>query len=151
MKRWQRSWSRLILFSFAFRALVPLGLMLQLPTVSAAGEGNLGQLGFVICPIQNPSLDFSKLQSLPQEDSQQTHNHHVSHGSPDGDAFVVANDLTGSMCQLWSSSAELDKPFAAGFFTFERVNNTFLAYAVKTPGISKPYPARLTRAPPISL
>ena len=149
MPAWKRPLGRLILLSFAFRALVPLGLMLQLPVADAAGATT--QPAFVICPQQNPGLDFSQLIDANQPAGAHTHHSHHNHLQDQGDGSTITVDQSGSLCNLWSSSTDinlaLDVPSAdVRLVALQRFDSTDDATI-----FFSQYPTRLTRAPPTYL
>ena len=153
MPTWKRPLSRLILLSFALRALVPLGLMLQLPVAGATENGK--QLAFVICPQQNPGLDLTQLADSSQVAGAHAHHGHHNHVSDplsgDSNGATITVDQSGSLCNLWSSSAD------ANFVTVADISNTLARAAQRilptstVQFFSNQYPTRLTRAPPASL
>ena len=167
MRRRQRSLSRFILFSFMLRALVPLGLMLQLPAAFAHTEVTAEQaqshgqshdlsqaqahpegnaFGFVICPIQNPGIDLTVLV-----DRSQANGHHNHHKSSDNNENTISVDRGASLCNLWSSSTD-------SFLTATIFSNgvSDLDTQPQLPPATSDYqsnnfPRRLTRAPPQNL
>lgn len=156
MKSRQRLWSRLILVSFILRALVPMGLMLQLPNAVADDDlaGSSSPFGYVICPLQNPAIDLSILV-----DKRQPHQHHVQHQALVNDSplkldqhsdSVISVDH-GSFCKLWSSSAEtsdprkLDSHPALDSEQFSKASDKTIAFSQSS------YPRQLPRAPPTTL
>lgn len=162
MNRWRRRLSRIILFSFALRALVPMGLMLQLPLVSAditfQGANSLSEvasrsLGFVICPLQNPGIDLGVLVDSNQPAAQHAHHHHKGHADASGDdtSNTISVDRGASHCNLWSSSADSNL-LLTGFAStdFEAGIQPPLTPTVSDYQ-SNHFPRRLTRAPPKNL
>lgn len=148
MKSRRRSISRILLLSFVLRALIPAGLMLQLPALGAATFSGDSGLGFVICPLQNPGIDLSKLN-----DSTPDHNPHAHHGHlADGGETTNAGTMTAtsgeSVCSLLAASALATISFDREPAFYQRLAPTepiadeqhFLRINQFSP--------RLTRAPP---
>ena len=147
MKRCKRSLGRIILFSFALRALVPLGLMLQLPAAFAQADVGAGQsLGFVICPIQNPNIDLTVLV-----DAGQANGHHHHHKSNDHDDQTISVDRGASLCNLWSSSTDSFLNAAIFAISVSDLDSQPQLAPPTSDYQSNNFPRRLTRAPPQTL
>lgn len=144
----KRTIGRFLLFSFVLRALIPAGLMLQLPAIGAAAESTHQQLGFVICPLQNPGLDLSKLDSADREQNPHAHHHHTSDTDGKPNPVTVSAETADALCSVWASSAEtnisidLQSP-AHAHGTASKSNPSTQTFP-QTKNISP----RLTRAPP---
>ena len=149
MPAWKRPLGRLILLSFAFRALVPLGLMLQLPAADATGTTT--PPAFVICPQQNPGLDLSQLIDASQPAGAHTHHSHHNHTQAQGDGTTISVDQSGSLCNLWSSSTDINLALVVPstdvrLLSLQRFDSTDDATI-----FFNHYPTRLTRGPPTYL
>ena len=147
----KRTISRLLLFSFALRALIPAGLMLQLPAIGTAAESTHQQLGFVICPLQNPGLDLSKLDSADRDRDPHAHHHHTSDADGKPNPVTVSAKTANALCSVWASSAEtnisIDLPPPAYAHRKESTSNPSTQTFRQTKHVSP----RLTRAPPLFL
>jgi len=165
MKRCRRLLSRLILLSFALRALVPMGLMLQLP-IASANEGSHSEsasakanstpsFGFVICPVQNPGIDLNLLSDRGQPNAQHAHhhNHHADQSAEKAsqDHNTVSVDRGASLCHLWSSSENAS-------LLATKYSNIEVPAGLQPPASpavavyqSNHFPSRLIRAPPHNL
>ncbi|MGR8949012.1 MAG: hypothetical protein ACU84Q_13275 [Gammaproteobacteria bacterium] len=151
MPIWKRRLYRLILLSFTFRALVPLGLMLQLPVATGSQDGlqsESSRLAFVICPQQNPGLDLSNLEDSSQAKGAHAHHGHADHAAAQSDGTTISVDQSGSLCNLWSSSADSNLLPDPGLRFEQRSAALLFITTPIAPDLANQFPTRLTRAPP---
>ena len=146
----QRSISRLVLLGFVFRALIPVGLMLQLPAVAAEEQ----QFGFVLCPLQNPGLDFSKLEQPDDSSHASAHHHHAGPqtkvNGESQDSTTVSAQTADSLCTLWASGAQSNLTVSSQKIFHQRSEELTTYYHSPALPQTQQTSARVTRAPPIS-
>lgn len=136
MSRYLHQWTGLIATLLLLRAVVPVGYMLQLPGPHAPSLPAL-----VLCPLQNPGLDLTRLDTGA---AGHTHHHHSAEST---DVPAATVEVRGD-CPVWQSGsvATLDYRQAGAVPVLRPV--VIATSSSWQPGFRHPRPSHRTRAPP---
>ena len=150
MRRRQRHFARLLVFSFMVRALVPVGLMLQLP--SALADSGIA-FGFILCPSQNPAINFDIFSENSAGENHSHHHHDVqSVSGVDSDSpTTVSLDHSSTSCHLWTNSAEVNAPLSVAVSGINCRTQDISRQAEEGFASNTLYRSAYPRAPPLLL